>query len=85
MVRSAEVSGVAPSKSEPNLASPSAQPRLLQLEDGSYLVTSAFELAACFGGDVGRAQREALRSSEQAMRELARRRARLVAGDGRFP
>jgi hypothetical protein len=46
-----------------------------RIEDGEYVVRSAFELATCFSSTLGRAQRETLRSSEQAMRERARRRA----------
>jgi hypothetical protein len=46
-----------------------------QIEAGQYVVQSAFELATCFGAGVGRAQRETLRSSENAMRDRLRRRA----------
>jgi hypothetical protein len=46
-----------------------------RIDGREYVVQSAFDLATCFDGNLGRAQRETLRSSEQAMRELARRRA----------
>ncbi len=46
-----------------------------RVEGREYKVSGAFELATFFGGDLCGAQRETLRSSEEAMRERARRQA----------
>ena len=46
-----------------------------RIEDGAYVTQGAFELATCFDGSLAGEQRETLRSSEEAMRERARRRA----------
>jgi hypothetical protein len=45
-----------------------------EVEGAAYLVESAFELATSFCSALDRAQRETLRSSEQALQERARRR-----------
>jgi hypothetical protein len=45
------------------------------VEGAAYVVESAFELATSFCSALDRAQRDTLRSSEQALQERARRRA----------
>jgi hypothetical protein len=44
------------------------------VENGDYRVESAFVLATCFDGSLARAQRDKLRSSDEALRERAARR-----------